>query len=143
MNVLEFRNVSRSYGDLRVLENVGFAVGAGEVVGLLGRNGAGKTTLIHLVMGMLAPTSGSVAVFGLDPRVDPVAVRRRVGYVAEDQELPPFLKVEEVLALHREQFPAGTTLPRRSWSTASRCPAAAAWAISAVARRARWRCSAR
>jgi ABC-2 type transport system ATP-binding protein len=105
MNVLEFRNVGRGFGGTAVLADIAFAVTTGEVVGLLGRNGAGKTTLINLVMGMLAPDSGSVRVFGQDPRVEPVAVRRRIGYVAEDQELPPFLKVGEVLALHRRLFP--------------------------------------
>jgi ABC-2 type transport system ATP-binding protein len=105
MNVLELRNVSRGYGGTAVLTDIGFTVSAGEVVGLLGRNGAGKTTLINLVMGVLAPDAGSVRVFGQDPRQEPVAVRRRIGYVAEDQELPPFLKVSEVLALHRQLFP--------------------------------------
>ena len=44
-------------------------------------------------------------VFGADPREEPVAVRRRIGYVAEDQELPPFLRVGQVLDLHRELYP--------------------------------------
>jgi len=105
MSVLEFRNVSRGYSGTPVLANLSFAVAAGEVVGLLGRNGAGKTTLINLVMGTLAPASGSVRVFGEDPRERPVEVRQRIGYVAEDQELPPFLRVSEVLAMHRRLFP--------------------------------------
>ena len=58
------------------------------MVGLLGRNGAGKTTLIRIAMGMLYPHGGSVRVFGLSPIEDPVAVKKRVGYVAEDQVLP-------------------------------------------------------
>jgi ABC-2 type transport system ATP-binding protein len=105
MEVLGFKNVSRRFGANEVLAGIDFNVEEGEVVGLLGRNGAGKTTLINLVMGMLAPDQGSVRVFGLDPRHDPVAVRRRIGYVAEDQELPPFLKVGQVLELHSRLFP--------------------------------------
>ena len=105
MAVLEFKNVARSFGDTRVLANLEFAVEEGEVVGLLGRNGAGKTTLINLVMGMLAPDAGQVRVFGQDPRENPVAVRKRIGYVAEDQELPPFLRVGQVLGLYRELYP--------------------------------------
>jgi ABC-2 type transport system ATP-binding protein len=104
MGVLEFKNVNRGFGATPVLKGISFAVTPGEVVGLLGCNGAGKTTLINLVMGMLAVDDGTVRVFGQDPRRDPMAVRRRIGYVAEDQELPPFLRVGEVLALYRGLF---------------------------------------
>ncbi|MCP4574360.1 MAG: ABC transporter ATP-binding protein [bacterium] len=105
MNVLEVRDLNRGFGGRTVLGNLGLTVESGEVVGLLGRNGAGKTTLIRLIMGMLAPNQGTVRVFGLDPRQDPVAVRRRIGFVAEDQELPAFMTVGRVLDLHRELFP--------------------------------------
>jgi ABC-2 type transport system ATP-binding protein len=105
MSVMEFQNVSRRFGDTVVLRGIDFTVGEGEVVGLLGRNGAGKTTLINLVMGMLAADAGRVRIFGEDPRREPVAVRRRIGYVAEDQELPPFLRVGQVLALYRDLHP--------------------------------------
>lgn len=105
MSVLEFHSVSRRFGDNTVLRGIDFAVGEGEVVGLLGRNGAGKTTLINLVMGMLAADEGRVRVFGEDPRREPVAVRRRIGYVAEDQELPAFLRVGQVLALYKDLYP--------------------------------------
>jgi ABC-2 type transport system ATP-binding protein len=96
--------VSRGYGAGDVLSKISFGVDQGEVIGLLGRNGAGKTTLIHLVMGMLAAREGKVRVFGLDPRAQAVAVKRRIGYVAEDQELPEFLKVREVIALYRQLY---------------------------------------
>jgi len=105
MSVLEIKNLVRGYGDKPVLRDLGFTVTPGEVVGLLGRNGAGKTTLINLIMGTLAPEEGTVRVFGEDPRANPVGVRKRIGYVAEDQELPPFLRVSQVLALHRELYP--------------------------------------
>jgi len=77
----------------------------GEVVGLLGRNGAGKTTLIRIAMGMLYPDRGSVRVFGLSPIENPVAVKKRVGYVAEDQVLPPGSTIGELIAFHRYLFP--------------------------------------
>jgi len=104
MKVFEFDKVSRGYGAGDVLSRISFGVDRGEVIGLLGRNGAGKTTLIHLVMGMLAPREGEVKVFGLDPRREAVEVKRRIGYVAEDQELPDFLKVREVIAMNRQLF---------------------------------------
>ena len=106
MKVLEFTGVSRAFGRLQVLEDITFAVEPGQVIGLLGRNGAGKTTLLRLAMGMLVPQAGSVRIFGEDPRSDPVAIRRRIGFVAEDQDLPPFLKVHSVLEMYRSLYPS-------------------------------------
>ena len=106
MNALEFEGIRRAYTrGVEVLEGVSFSVRPGEVVGLLGKNGAGKTTLIRLAMGMLEPQGGRVRVLGLDPRERPIEVKRRVGYVAEDQILPPFLSVGQVVDLHRGLFP--------------------------------------
>jgi ABC-2 type transport system ATP-binding protein len=84
---------------------VSLAIEPGQVVGLLGKNGAGKTTLIRIAMGMLEAQEGSVRLFGMDPREEAVEVKRRVGYVSEDQILPPFLRVGEVIDLHRRLFP--------------------------------------
>lgn len=104
-SVLEFNNISRSYRKgVPVLDGVTFSVAPGEVVGLLGRNGAGKTTLIRIAMGMLFPHGGSVRVFGLSPTDEPVAVKKRVGYVAEDQVLPARLTIAELIDFHRYLF---------------------------------------
>jgi ABC-2 type transport system ATP-binding protein len=106
MTVLEFKNVHRAYRrGTDVLQGVSFTVGAGDVVGLLGKNGAGKTTLMRIAMGMIETQEGSVRLFGMDPRERPLEVKRRVGYVSEDQVLPPFLTVAQVIELHRGLFP--------------------------------------
>ena len=106
MNVLELRGVSRAYEQGRdVLKALDLTVAEGEVIGLLGRNGSGKTTLLRIAMGLLEPQQGTVRVFGRDPRHEPVAVKQRVGYVSEDQVLPGFLRVHEVIALHRKLYP--------------------------------------
>lgn len=106
MNTVTFENIHRAYKrGVKVLEGVTFTVNPGEVVGLLGKNGAGKTTLIRIAMGMIEPQQGAVRLFGLDPREHPIDVKRRVGYVSEDQILPPFLRVGEVIELHRGLFP--------------------------------------
>ncbi len=107
MQIVNFDEVDRAYTKgVAVLDGVSFGVEAGEVVGLLGANGAGKTTLLHLAMGMLKPQAGSVRVFGVNPRLEPVPVKRRIGYVSEDQILPEFMNVKDVLRLHQGLFPS-------------------------------------
>ncbi len=106
MKIVEFNNIHRAYKrGFDVLAGVSFSIEPGEVVGLLGKNGAGKTTLIRIAMGMLEAQQGSVKLFGLDPREKPLEVKQRVGYVSEDQILPEFLKVGEIIRLHRGLFP--------------------------------------
>jgi ABC-type multidrug transport system ATPase subunit len=105
--VLEFENIARSYKrGSPVLNGVTFSVGEGEVVGLLGRNGSGKTTLIRIAMGLLFPHEGWVRAFGISPTKDPVAVKLRVGYVAEEQVLPGGATIAELIAFHRYLFPS-------------------------------------
>jgi ABC-2 type transport system ATP-binding protein len=103
--VLEFLNISRYFKKgVPVLDGVSFSLAEGEVVGLLGRNGAGKTTLIHIAMGLLSTHGGAVRVFGISPFDDPVAVKRRVGFVSEEQILPPRSTIAELIAFHRYLF---------------------------------------
>jgi ABC-2 type transport system ATP-binding protein len=104
--VLEFRDIARAFQkDKPVLDGVTFSMQEAEVVGLLGRNGAGKTTLLRIAMGMLFAQRGSVRVFGMSPQDDPVAVKKRIGYVAEDQTFPPFASVGDLISLHEHLFP--------------------------------------
>jgi ABC-2 type transport system ATP-binding protein len=104
--VLEFENVVRAYRENEpVVDGVSFTVGQGEVVGLLGRNGAGKTTLIRLAIGLLHPQGGAVRAFGVAPTERPVEVKKRIGYVAEDQVLPGTATVKELIVFHRFLFP--------------------------------------
>ena len=106
MTIVEFNHVHRAYTqDAEVLAGVSFSIEPGQVVGLLGKNGAGKTTLLRIAMGMIDPQQGSVEVFGLDPRAQPLEVKSRVGYVSEEQILPVYLRVDQVIALHKGVFP--------------------------------------
>ena len=106
MKTLEFEDVHYAYQEgADVLQGVSFSLDEGEVAGLLGKNGAGKTTLMRIAMGIVGAQKGSARIFGLDPRKDAVEMKRRVGYVSEDQALPEFLTVGEVIRLHRRLFP--------------------------------------
>jgi ABC-2 type transport system ATP-binding protein len=106
MNPLQVHDLTYVYGDgKQALTELSLSVEPGEVVGLLGRNGAGKTTLLHCLLGLLRPTEGSVGVFGLDPRREPLEVKRRLGQVSEHDMLPPGRRVDELLRFHAELFP--------------------------------------
>jgi ABC-2 type transport system ATP-binding protein len=103
--VLEFDGIARSYKkNVPVLTGVNMTMSEGEVVALLGRNGAGKTTLLRIAMGILYPDAGTVRVFGLSPTRFPVEIKRRIGFVAEDQVLPPGSSARELILFHRRLF---------------------------------------
>jgi ABC-2 type transport system ATP-binding protein len=88
--------VCKSYRGLRVLDHVSFDVPAGVVYAVLGENGAGKTTSIKTMLGLVRPDSGSARVLGLDSRREDLEIRRRVGYVAEQPQLFPWMTVDEI-----------------------------------------------
>lgn len=105
--LLELQQVVRGYGSRApVLTDVSLSMQRDEIVALLGRNGAGKSTLVYLALGLLVPERGTVRTFGLDPVREPVAVKRRIGFVGEQPTLPPVLTVADHLALHRTLFPS-------------------------------------
>ena len=96
--MIEARNLSRRYGDFLAVDGVSFAIGHGEIVGLLGHNGAGKTTIMKMLTGYLEPSGGSVAVDGTVVEDDRQAVQEQLGYLPENLPLYPELSVAEYLA---------------------------------------------
>lgn len=95
--MISVQNISKDYGSFRALHNLSFDVTAGEVLGLLGPNGAGKTTILRILTGFFPPTEGRVSLNGVLMADDPVAVKRRIGYLPEQVSLYPDLRVEELL----------------------------------------------
>jgi len=91
--------LTKRYGQVTALDGFDLEVTRGEVHGFLGPNGAGKTTTLRILLGMVAPTSGTATVFGLDPRHDAVAIHRRLAYVPGDVALWPSLTGGEVIDL--------------------------------------------
>ncbi len=94
-----------AYGRHKVLDGVNLEVPEGSVFGFLGRNGAGKTTTIQILLGLLSPQSGRCSAGGHDPQGDAVAVRRAVGYVAEDQRMYDWMRVEQILRWTSSFYP--------------------------------------
>ena len=82
--LVEVSGVSVRFGSFLALNNLSLQVMPGEVFGLLGPNGAGKTTTIKVLMGLVAASLGNVKVCGFNPLLEPVAVKSRIGYVAEN-----------------------------------------------------------
>lgn len=82
------------------------ALAPGAVYGLVGVNGAGKTTLIKHFLGLLRAESGSVRVFGLDPAAEPKGVLSRIGYLSEENDLPGWMRVHELLRYCRAFYPS-------------------------------------
>lgn len=107
---LAVRALGKRYGTVQALRGVSFDVRPGEIVGLLGPNGAGKSTTMKIVLGILRPDEGQVLVGGTDVAVDPITVKRRVGYVPENPQLYEFLTGSEYLDFIADMYdiePAG------------------------------------
>jgi ABC-2 type transport system ATP-binding protein len=105
-DVIRMTEVTRGYpGQVRGVARLDLAVPEGATVGLVGRNGAGKTTTLRLAMGMLRPDLGEVRVFGRDPFREGEIVRRDVGFMAEELELPSVLTPADLIALCRDLYP--------------------------------------
>jgi ABC-2 type transport system ATP-binding protein len=100
--VAGLRGVSKSYGAVKALRQVDFAVHAGELVALLGPNGAGKTTAVKLLLGLASPSGGRVHVFGGNP-VQP-EVRMRVGAMLQVARVPETLRVREHIDLFSSYY---------------------------------------
>ncbi|MFX0107189.1 MAG: ABC transporter ATP-binding protein, partial [Candidatus Hodarchaeota archaeon] len=90
------KNLVKTFGSLRAVDNLSFEVREGEIYGLLGPNGAGKTTTIKVLMGLLDSDSGFVEVYGHNSAEDSFKVKELVGYVPEDQLLYESLTPQEL-----------------------------------------------
>ncbi len=102
---IEIRSVRKRFGKKEVLADVNLTVQKGEIFAFLGRNGAGKTTTIHILLGLLKRDGGEVRVLGLDPAKDALEIRRRVGFMAEDQTMFGWMRIEEILGFLAPFYP--------------------------------------
>src|ERR1051325_2374085 len=95
--MLEIRHLVKKFGPLTAVDGVSFAVAEGEVLGFLGPNGAGKSTTMKMITGFLAPTSGTAFICGHDIETEPLAAKRRIGYLPEGAPAYPDMTTAEFL----------------------------------------------
>lgn len=98
--MIRVQNLSKTFGDVVAVNDVSFEVNRGEIFAFLGPNGAGKTTTIKMLTTLLRPTSGKVALDGLDPTVQRDEVRKRFGVVFQDPSLDQDLTAWENMEIH-------------------------------------------
>lgn len=96
-NTIEVKNLVKTFGKFRAVDDISFYIPQGEIFGLLGPNGAGKTTTIRMLIGLLRPDSGSAHVLGFDVRKKPEEVKKRIGYMSQKFSLYNDLTVRENL----------------------------------------------
>jgi len=98
--VIHVHDLVKTFGEVKAVDHISFDVSEGEIFAFLGPNGAGKTTTIQMLTTLVTPTSGTIAIDGIDPRQHPHDVRRRFGIVFQDPSLDNELTAYENLELH-------------------------------------------
>jgi ABC-2 type transport system ATP-binding protein len=101
------QNVIKLYGEQKALNNVSFEVKTGEIVGFLGPNGAGKSTMMKIITGFIPATSGLVRVNGINVGTDDPEVRRKIGYLPENNPLYPEMYIREYLGFVASVYKLG------------------------------------
>jgi len=106
-------NISKRYGQQLALDNVTFTIEPGEVVGLLGPNGAGKSTMMKIIACFIPPSSGDASVYGFNIREQSLEVRKKVGYLPENNPLYTDMYIKEYLEFVAGIHQLGKNTPKR------------------------------
>ena len=101
MELLEFKNLSKRYGEKQALKDVNLKIPRGKIIGLLGKNGSGKTTLIKLINDLLTPTEGEILINGKKPGVESKNI---ISYLPERTYLDKEMKVKDALKYFKEFY---------------------------------------
>ncbi len=105
-NVIETQDLCRRFRRIEAVRDLSMQVPEGSIFAFVGPNGAGKTTTIKLLMNLLDPTRGQALVLGSNSRRLGPAELQRIGYVSENQELPSWMTIEELVAFYRPFYPS-------------------------------------
>jgi len=105
--VIQTMGLSKQYKDVTALQGLNLQVAQHSIFGFLGPNGAGKSTAIKLLLGLIRPTSGTAIVFGCDSVRETVAVRHRIGYLAQDPSYYPHMTARETMRFSARFFYKG------------------------------------
>ncbi len=108
MNAIEVTGLSRTFKNLRAVDNISFTVNAGEIFGFLGHNGAGKTTSIRMLTGQLQPTAGCAQVAGCDVVNERQRLKPLIGVVSENQNLYERMSGRENLSFAARLYGSGS-----------------------------------
>src|SRR5512133_1469552 len=103
--VIETRDLTKRYGRKLVVDHLSMQVPRGSVFAFLGRNGAGKTTTIRMLLDLLDRNAGEARILGLDSIKGAREIRRRVGYVAQNEEMYDWMSVDQLLWFCRGFYP--------------------------------------
>jgi ABC-2 type transport system ATP-binding protein len=103
--VIETRALSQRYGRKLALDRLDLQIPRGRIHAIVGANGAGKSTLFRILLGFLAPTAGSSRILGRDSQQLTPQDRSRIGFVNEEHTLPGWIRVDQVSAMQRHQYP--------------------------------------
>jgi ABC-2 type transport system ATP-binding protein len=107
------QGVTKLYGEQKALDNVSFEVKTGEIVGFLGPNGAGKTTMMKIITGFIPATSGSVFVNDIEASTDNIEIKKKIGYLPENNPLYPEMYVREYLGFAASLYKTGSATRKR------------------------------
>ena len=112
--MLEVKNISKSFGAKKALDNVNFSIKKGQIAALLGENGAGKSTLLRILSGFYEADSGSISLDKIDLKTERETFLHKIGYVQEISALYGEMKVYEYLqfAANLRRLPAEEVLPQ-------------------------------
>lgn len=109
---IKVENLTKYYGEQKAVDHISFEIKTGEVIGFLGPNGAGKSTTMKMMTGYMAPTEGTVIIEGIDVSVDPLTIKKKIGYLPENNPLYTDMAIidylwfcAEIQGMDRDEIP--------------------------------------